>query len=44
MPTDTENRVVHELGNPTIPYKLEYARWDKYKDLAIPALEKEMSE
>ncbi|GEA01353.1 hypothetical protein KUL17_02500 [Alteromonas sp. KUL17] len=39
-----KNRKVHELGNPTIPYKLDYARWDKYKDLAIRALEKEMSE
>lgn len=41
---DAESRKIHELGNPTIPYKLDYARWDKYKDLAIRALEKEMSE
>lgn len=44
MLADAESRKIHELGNPTIPYKLDYARWDKYKDLAIRALEKEMSE
>ena len=42
MLADTQNRRVHELGNPAVPYKLNYARWDKHKALAIQALKKEM--
>ncbi|WP_334019142.1 hypothetical protein [Alteromonas sp. S015] len=41
---DTERRKVHQLDNPTIPYQLNYARWDKHRELAISALKKEMSQ
>tara|TARA_A200000159_G_C7019725_1_gene213377 strand:+ start:198 stop:410 length:213 start_codon:yes stop_codon:yes gene_type:complete len=37
---DAKNRKVHKLGNPTIPHKLDYARWNKYKEFAIRALKK----
>ena len=35
---DTDDRQVHYLANPSIPYTLEYARWDKYPSEAITAL------
>jgi len=33
-----ENRVTHHLENKTIPYELDYARWDLEQDKAIIAL------
>lgn len=38
---DAGNREVHYLDNPSIPYMLDYARWDKYPQSAIEALKYE---
>ncbi len=41
---DSPHRRVHLLDNPSIPYKLNYARWNKNKSLAINALRSEIEQ
>ncbi|BFT29247.1 transporter substrate-binding domain-containing protein [Alteromonas sp. D210916BOD_24] len=39
---NSPDRVVHTLRNPSIPYTLSYAQWDKYTKAAIHALKQEL--
>ena len=41
---DSGTRRIHYLDNPNIPYRINYARWDKHPQLAIEALRKELNE